>query len=38
LFELDAERERRVAEADGLQGDSAAEWQGALDQISVMWA
>jgi hypothetical protein len=38
LFELDAERERRAAEADGLQGDSAAEWQGALDQIAVMWA
>jgi hypothetical protein len=38
LFELDAERERRAAEADGLQGDSAAQWQGALDQISVMWA
>jgi hypothetical protein len=37
LFELDAERERRAAEADGLQGDSAAEWQGAADQISVMW-
>jgi hypothetical protein len=38
LFELDAERERNAAEADGLQGDSAVEWQGALDQISVMWA
>jgi chromosome segregation ATPase len=37
LFELDAERERRADEADGLQGESAAEWQGALDQISVMW-
>jgi hypothetical protein len=38
LFELDAERERRAAQADGLQGESAAAWQGALDQISVMWA
>jgi hypothetical protein len=38
LFELDAERERRATEADGLQGDSAAEWQSALDQITVMWA
>jgi hypothetical protein len=37
LFELDAERERRAAEADGLRGDSAAQWQGARDQISVMW-
>jgi hypothetical protein len=38
LFELDAERERGAAEVDGLRGASAVEWQGAHDQISVMWS
>ena len=38
LFELDAERERRASEADGLRGQTAAAWQGARDQVTVLWA
>jgi hypothetical protein len=38
LFELDAERERRASEADGFRGQTAAAWQGARDQVTVLWA
>jgi hypothetical protein len=38
LFDVDAELQRRTSTADRLQGASAAAWQGARDQVSVMWA
>jgi hypothetical protein len=38
LFEIDAECERLAAQADLLQGASAALWRTARDQVTVMWA
>ena len=38
LFDLDAELQRGASRAARLQGPSAAAWQGAQDQVSVMWA
>jgi hypothetical protein len=38
LFDLDAELERCAPTVDRLRGASATAWQGARDQVSVMWA